>query len=210
MNACVTGAIIRRLREERGLTQAQLAEALMVSDKAVSKWETGKGCPDISLLEPIARVFDVSVAELLSGSAVCNLNRSANLLRSQFYVCPVCGNVLYGLGEAAIHCHGVMLAPCEAEAPDAGHQARVTEVEDEYFVEIDHAMTRAHHISFIAALSPFVPVEAVGVFRYRSPAPGKNFTATESQRRILELVRRRPATLPDLALALELPESISE
>ena len=154
MNACVTGAIIRRLREERGLTQAQLAEALMVSDKAVSKWETGKGCPDISLLEPIARAFDVSVTELLSGSAVCNLNRSANMLRSRFYVCPVCGNVLFGLGEAAIHCHGVMLAPCEAEAPDAGHQARVTEVEDEYFVEIDHAMTKAHHISFIAALSP--------------------------------------------------------
>ena len=154
MNACVTGAIIRRLREERGLTQAQLAEALMVSDKAVSKWETGKGCPDISLLEPIARAFDVSVTELLSGSAVCNLNRSANMLHARFYVCPVCGNVLYGLGEAAIHCHGVMLAPCEAEAPDAGHQARVTEVEDEYFVEIDHAMTKAHHISFIAALSP--------------------------------------------------------
>lgn len=63
---------------------------------------------------------------------------------------------------------------------------------------------------FIAALSPFVAVEAVGVFRYRSPAPGKKFTATESQRRILELVRRRPATLPDLALALELPESITE
>ena len=63
---------------------------------------------------------------------------------------------------------------------------------------------------FIAALSPFAAVETVGVFRYRAPAPGKKFTATESQRRILELVRRRPATLPDLALALELPESITE
>ena len=63
---------------------------------------------------------------------------------------------------------------------------------------------------FIAALAPFVPVEAVGVFRYRAPVPGKKFTATESQRRILELIRRRPATLPDLALALELPETITE
>ena len=63
---------------------------------------------------------------------------------------------------------------------------------------------------FIAALAPFVPVEAVGVFRYRAPAPGRKFTATESQRRILELIRRRPATLPDLALALELPETITE
>ena len=63
---------------------------------------------------------------------------------------------------------------------------------------------------FIAALSPFVPVEAVGVFRYRAPRPGRKFTATESQSRILELIRRRPATLPDLALALELPEAETE
>ena len=60
---------------------------------------------------------------------------------------------------------------------------------------------------FIAALSPVVPVEAVGVFRYRAPRPGAAFTASEGQRRILELITRRPATLPDLVLALELPES---
>ena len=60
---------------------------------------------------------------------------------------------------------------------------------------------------FIAALSPVVPVEAVGVFRYRAPRPGAAFTASEGQRRILDLITRRPATLPDLALALGQPES---
>ena len=67
MNQYVTGSMIRTLRESRGMTQAELAEKLFVSDKAVSKWENGKGYPDISLLEPIAQVFGISVAELLSG-----------------------------------------------------------------------------------------------------------------------------------------------
>ena len=82
MNQYVTGAIIRELREKSGLTQSELAEKLYVSDKAVSKWENGKGYPDISLLEPIAAVFGISIAELVSGKAVSNVNVSANMLRS--------------------------------------------------------------------------------------------------------------------------------
>lgn len=153
MNPYITGAIIRDLREKHHLTQAQLAEKLSVSDKAVSKWETAKGYPDITLLEPIAEVFGVSVAELISGSAIHNLNRSSNLLRALFYVCPVCGNVLYGIGEAAIHCHGVMLRPCEAEPADDGHRAQIDLIEDEYHIRVEHPMTKAHHISFIAAIA---------------------------------------------------------
>ena len=152
MDPYITGAGIRALREKQGLTQARLAEKLNVSDKTVSKWETGRGYPDITLLEPIAKVLGVSLAELFAGTAVTNANRVSNLLKSQFYVCPVCGNVLYGVGEAAIHCHGVRLTPCEAETPDAGHAAHIDVVEDEYHVRIDHAMTREHYISFIAAI----------------------------------------------------------
>ncbi|MBQ6351779.1 MAG: hypothetical protein IJJ28_00745 [Lentisphaeria bacterium] len=57
------------------------------------------------------------------------------------------------------------------------------------------------------AVEASAPVEAVGVFRYRAPQPGRVFSASEAQRRILELIRRRPATLPDLALALQQPEA---
>ncbi|MGN0793747.1 MAG: helix-turn-helix domain-containing protein [Aristaeellaceae bacterium] len=153
MNQYVTGTIIRELREKKGLTQAELAERLYVSDKTVSKWENAKGYPDISLLEPIANVFGVSVAELLSGRAVSNLNVSANMMRSKFYVCPVCGNVIHCMGEAVIHCHGVLLTPAQAEDADARHEITLESVEDEYFVRIEHDMTKAHYISFIAALS---------------------------------------------------------
>ena len=153
MNQYVTGAIIKSLREKHHLTQSELAEKICVSDKAVSKWETGKGYPDISLLEPIASIFGISVTELLSGNAVNNVNVSANMLRSKFYVCPVCGNAFHSMGEAVIQCHGIQLMPCQAEETDENHMIFVERVEDEYFVRMEHEMTKNHHISFVAALS---------------------------------------------------------
>lgn len=153
MNPYITGAMIRDLREKNHLTQAELAEKLCVSDKTVSKWETAKGYPDISLLEPIAGVFGVSITELLSGSAVSNANVSANMLRSKFYVCPVCGNIVHAMGEAVIHCHGVQLTPAIPEETDERHKIFIEGVEDEYFVRIEHEMTKQHFISFAAALS---------------------------------------------------------
>ena len=153
MDSYVTGAAIRKLRESRGLTQSALAEKLAVSDKAVSKWETGRGLPDISLLEPLAAALGVSVAELFSGSAVTNRNKSANMKRSRFYVCPVCGNVIAAAGEAVVCCCGVTLPPSEAEEPDEEHAVRVEIVEDEYYVTLNHPMTRGHYISFLAAVN---------------------------------------------------------
>lgn len=154
MNQYVTGAAIKELRERKRMTQADLAGKLAVSDKAVSKWETGKGYPDITLLEPLAQVLDVSIAELLSGNAVVNTNVSANMTRSKFYVCPVCGNVIASAGEASISCHGIELMPLEAEEPDESHVVQVERAEDELFVHVDHPMTKRHYISFLAAVAP--------------------------------------------------------
>lgn len=153
MNQYVTGAVIKKLREKNNMTQCQLADKLLVSDKTISKWETGKGYPDITLLEPIAEAFSVSITELISGDEIKNTNVSANMMRSLFYVCPVCGNVIHSMGEAAIHCHGVLLKPAQAEQTDENHKIFVERVEDELFVEIEHEMTKKHYISFVAAMS---------------------------------------------------------
>ena len=153
MDQYITGVAIKELREKNRMTQLQLAEKLGVSDKTVSKWETGKGYPDITLLEPIADAFSVSVAELLSGTTVFNSNVSANVMRSKFYVCPVCGNVIHSMGEAVIHCHGVLLQPAIPEETDENHKIFLERVEDEYFVRIEHEMSKKHYISFIAAAS---------------------------------------------------------
>jgi len=153
MNQYVTGAVIRQLREKNHLTQSELAEKLCISDKTVSKWETAKGYPDISLLEPIAKVFGISITELISGNAVSNVNVSANMMRSKFYVCPVCGNIIHCMGEAVINCHGVLLTPSQPEETDEDHKIFIERVEDEYYVRIEHDMTKTHYISFVAALS---------------------------------------------------------
>lgn len=153
MNQYITGTVIKELREKNNLTQAELADKLCVSDKTVSKWECAKGYPDITLLEPIAKLFGISVTELLSGNSISNMNVSANMMRSKFYVCPVCGNVIHGMGEAVITCHGVQLLPSEAELTDENHKIFVEMVDDEYFVQVEHEMNKEHYISFIAAVS---------------------------------------------------------
>ena len=109
------------------MTQCQLADKLLVSDKTISKWETGKGYPDITLLEPIAEAFSVSITELISGDEIKNTNVSANMTRSLFYVCTVCGNVIHSMGEAAVHCHGVLLKPAQAEQTDDTEKRRALE-----------------------------------------------------------------------------------
>lgn len=153
MNQYITGAVIKRLREERNMTQLQLADCLAVSAKTVSKWETAKGYPDITLLEPLADALRVSVTELISGNTVTNSNVSANMLRSHFYVCPVCGNIIHSMGETVIQCHGLQLQPEEVEEKDENHKIFIEQVEDEYYVQIEHDMSKQHYISFIAAVS---------------------------------------------------------
>ena len=153
MDKYVTGAVIRKLRENKKLTQEELAEKIFVSSKAVSKWETGQGFPDISLLEPLAKALDISVIELLSGEDIRNQNRSFNMAKGKFYVCPVCGNVVRSTGEAVVSCCGITLPPLEAEQADDDHNITAEVVEDEYYVTIDHPMTKEHYISFIAAVS---------------------------------------------------------
>ena len=150
MNSYITGATIKFLRERKGLTQLQLAEEIGVSSKAVSKWETAKGLPDISLVEPLSQALGVSVMELMSGETVVNKNASSNILVSKFYVCPVCGNVVHSTGEAVISCCGITLPPLEAEETDGEHSITVENVEDEHFITVHHDMSKKHYISFLA------------------------------------------------------------
>lgn len=153
MDTYITGATIKKLREKKGITQMQLAELIGVSSKAVSKWETAKGLPDIALIEPLAKALEVSVVELMSGDTVINRNTSSNMLRSTFYVCPVCGNIIRATGNTVISCCGIMLPPLEAEEIDDDHRVVVETVEDEQFFTVCHEMTKEHFVSFMAYLT---------------------------------------------------------
>ncbi len=150
MNTYITAQTIKRLRENKEMTQTQLAEQIGVSSKTVSKWETSKGLPDISLIEPLSQALGVSVMELMSGDTVINKNLSSNLIFSKFYVCPICGNIIHSSGAALISCCGITLPPLEAEEPDEEHRISIENVEDEHFITIHHDMTKKHFISFVA------------------------------------------------------------
>jgi DNA-binding XRE family transcriptional regulator/desulfoferrodoxin (superoxide reductase-like protein) len=150
MNTYVTGNTIRQLREGRDLTQAELAERIGVSSKTISKWETAKGLPDISLLQPLAQALGISVIELMNGQQIMNKNVSANMMRCKFYVCPICGNIIHSAGDALVSCCGVTLPALEAEEADEEHAITMEQVEDEQFLTVCHPMTKEHFISFMA------------------------------------------------------------
>ena len=153
MNTYVTGTTIKSLREARSMTQAELAAKIGVSSKTISKWETAKGLPDISLLQPLAQALGISVIELMNGEQILNKNLSANMLRSKFYVCPICGNAIHALGNTVVSCCGITLPPLEPEEPDDAHAVTIERVEDEHFITIHHPMTKTHHIAFLAYLT---------------------------------------------------------
>ena len=146
----VTGNTIKKLREKNNLTQLELANKLNVSDKTISKWETGRGLPDISLIDPLSKALNISITELFSGSYIINRNMSGNMLQSKIYVCPICGNIIHTIGETLVSCCGITLPILEPEEIDDEHFADVAKVENDYYIKVNHSMNKKHYISFIA------------------------------------------------------------
>lgn len=147
------GALIRRLRTRQGLTQRQLAERLEVSDKAVSKWERGQGCPDVSLLPRLAQTLGVELEGLLAGELSERDQTGGTMKNLNFYVCPTCGNLLTSADEAAVSCCGQKLSPLEAvKAPEA-ERLTVELIENDYFITSSHPMTKEHYVSFVALVT---------------------------------------------------------
>lgn len=150
MNSEKTGSLLRKLRTEKGLTQAQVAERLLISDKAVSKWERGLGCPDISMLNDIAELFGVPVETLLDGEIVNGKIVGGNMKRVKFYFCTECGNIVTAASTAEISCCGRKLTPLEAVAADEGHTPKIEEIDGEFYVTFSHEMSKSHYITFVA------------------------------------------------------------
>ncbi|MGN1337318.1 MAG: helix-turn-helix domain-containing protein [Candidatus Coprovivens sp.] len=153
MNNYITGKIIKKLREEQNLTQLELANIINVSDKTISKWETGKGLPDISLIDPLSKALKVSIIELMKGEYVINKNKSSNMLKSNFSVCPICQNIIHTMGQNTNSCCGVNLPILEAELENDKHIINCDMIENEYYISINHEMSKEHYISFIAYIT---------------------------------------------------------
>ena len=151
MDQIKTGGLIRALRTQKGLTQKALAEAVGVGDKAVSKWERGLGCPDVSLLPELSRVLGVGLEALLSGALDANDQERGNMKKLDFYVCPDCGNLITAATEAGVSCCGRTLLPLEPQKPE--EPLSVEKIDGSWFVSSPHPMTKDHYVSFVALLT---------------------------------------------------------
>ena len=144
------GKLIRAVRMEKGMTQRQLADAILVSDKTVSKWERGLGCPDVSLLGALSGALQVNIEKILLGELERNSMDGGNMKRVRFYVCPLCGNILTATGEGDVACCGRKLSALVAKPADEMHRLTVEPMEDEYYITFSHGMSKEHYLNFVA------------------------------------------------------------
>lgn len=150
MDCAKTGKLLLRLRTELGMTQRQVADIMNISDKTVSKWERGLGCPDVSLLPELSRVFGVNIEKVLSGELSPNSAEGGNMKKLVFYVCPECSSVTAASGRSEISCCGRRLEALKAKPADDAHRLSVSTLEDDFYITFDHEMSKGHFISFAA------------------------------------------------------------
>ena len=150
MNAEQTGKLLCELRKAKGMTQRQVAEHLCVSAQAVSKWECGQGCPDVSLLAKLAGLYGIGVAQLLAGSLSPASPDGGNMKRVKFYVCPDCGNVLTATGGGELFCCGRKLEAMKVQKADEEHTVAVQAIEEDWYVTFEHPMKKEHFFRFAA------------------------------------------------------------
>lgn len=153
MNNIKIGNLIYTLRKEKQLTQLQLAERMNISDKTVSKWERGLGCPDISLLPDLSKILEINLEELLSGKLDINAITGGNMKKTKFYICPQCGNIITSSEDAAISCCGKKLSASEPQKANEQEKLSIENIETDYFISTNHEMTKEHYISFVALLT---------------------------------------------------------
>lgn len=153
MDNAKIGKLIYQLRQEKEMTQLQLAEQLNISDKAVSKWERGLGCPDVSLLPELSQIFNIDLEKLLAGELNSNEILCGNMKKMHFYVCPVCGNMITAMTDTGISCCGKKLQPLQPHKADENQKLNVARIENDFYITANHPMEREHYIPFVALLT---------------------------------------------------------
>lgn len=144
------GQLIYTLRKEKSMTQKQLADALYLSDRTISKWERGIGCPDITLLPQLAALLDIPIESLLTGEINQEDLVGGNMKNSSYYVCPSCSNIGLATGNFVISCCGRKLDPLVATKATEEQKLKVEEIDMRYSISAEHPMTKEHYVSFIA------------------------------------------------------------
>lgn len=150
MDCMKIGSLIARLRKEKGLTQKNMADALGLSNKTISKWECGLGCPDLAYWNDLSVILGVDIAHMLEGEIKVNKPDSGNIARVKFYSCETCGNILFSTGSASIFCCGMKLEPLERAKNEEEINLDIQEIDTDYYISYDHPMEKDHYLTFAA------------------------------------------------------------
>ncbi len=152
MDCTKIGSLLYKLRKEKGMTQKEVADSMNISNKTISKWERGLGCPDVSLLPELSEIFDVNIEKILQGELSVNDTDGGNMKRIKFYVCNSCGNLITATGEGEISCCGRKLENLSVNELDEMHTPKIEKIENDYYISFNHEMTKEHFLSFAAYL----------------------------------------------------------
>ena len=150
MDCIKVGKLIYSLRSEKSMTQKQLADMMNISDRTISKWERGIGCPDVSLLNELSKILGVNIDKILTGDLNAKEMDGGSMKKVKFYICVICGNTMFSINEADISCCGRTLTALNVTAETETHSMTIEEIENDYFIRISHEMTKTHYISFVA------------------------------------------------------------
>ena len=150
MDTSKVGELIYKLRKEKGFTQKELADQMNISDRTISKWERGYGCPDVTLLSSLSTLLGVNIENILEGEILSNEFIGGNMKKSKYFVCPSCNNIVLATGDITISCCGRKLEALEAKKANEDEKLTIEDMDNERSISSDHPMTKDHYISFIA------------------------------------------------------------
>ncbi|NMB21107.1 MAG: helix-turn-helix domain-containing protein [Firmicutes bacterium] len=186
MDCVKIGRLIAKLRKEQNLTQKNIADALGIQSKTVSKWECGLGCPDLSLWPELSTILGVDMKQMMEGEITPNKPDAGNMEKIRFYVCPSCGNVLVSTGSASIFCCGRKLEQTLPLDTPALPKITFEEMDTDYFITVDHPMTKEHYLSFAA----YVKGDRINLIRlYPEQSPSFRFPMNTGGRLFLYCIQ---------------------
>ena len=148
MNLKNSALLIKKARKEKNLTQKELASLLFVEAKTISKWETGKGFPDLTYVPKLAEILALDLKSLINGEEENKKTDNGNLKRMKIYLCQNCGNLIWSTSSSDISCCRHKLKPVETGNFLEG-KVSVEIVDDEYSVSVDHPMEKENYVKYM-------------------------------------------------------------
>lgn len=170
MNAQKTGSLILEARTKLNMTQRELAEKINVSEKAVSKWENGRGCPDITILPSLSQALQIDIESILRGDLSKNKSKGGNMQRLKIYRCPECGNIITSTNQIELSCCGHTLKELISEnEPDSSIIKSIEESDNQFFVTFKSRMTKTDYIAGVVT-STYDRTTVIPMFAEQEPS----------------------------------------